>query len=468
MKDEPFEKYWQEQFEQFESQPSEGLWDKMSQELFVRQVKMIFNHYFVKPEASFWKKIAIILWFKNFFRFSLTTFNVYYLLTSILLTYSTFNVIDIRENKTPKITSNSNTNIKSFNNARSIQPWLKQQESYISKKDTPPLHTPSKINKMPVIIAKPYHQELTSFYTNNEEFLEPLNPNTINNVGKYTFNENNIAQNLHEYKLRHHAALAFYIAPMNLISNLSILTLSDEKLKSNYQPITSVGLSNFALSAYYEWQKFNFKFQTGLIYSSLKQNYTFNDAFFYNDTLHFQQIIDNSYYNYSYIQVLNLDSLLLTGDTVWFTYVDSTLVPVFDTLNTTEIEMVRKDKTSQQNFKLSVIEVPFTAGYSYSFGKFDLTLKAGTSLSYVLLTKGYLPSTSNDYGVIPFKREQMQNFYINILAGAEANYFISDKLSLSLMPLYRRNVTRLFKNDIPIRLQLQSWTFNIGLKYQLR
>jgi len=471
MKDEPFEKYWQKQFEHFETQPSEGLWDKMSHELLVRHAKMLFNHYLVKPEAYVWRKIAFILWIKNFFRFSFSTFNVYYLLTALLMVFSIYNIIHIQENKS---SSNSTSNVNERltftpNDVRSIQPWLKQQELSILKKDSDQFNTkPVKLNKKPDFIANSHSNEFTSLYQNDIESWAPLKTQTINNVGTIALEENQISPYMQDFKLHYHAAWSFYVAPISPIVELNFKTLSDEKQKSNYQPLASQVFSNLAFSVYYEWQRFNFKFQTGVVYSSFKQNYRFNDAVFYNDTLHHQQIIDNSYYNYSYIQVLNLDSLLLTGDTVWFTYIDSTLVPMFDTLNTTEIQNIRKNKSSQQQYKLSVLEIPFIAGYSYSLGKLDLTLKAGTSLNYTLLTKGYMPSENNDYGVQPLKREHMQNFYINIIAGAEANYFITDKLSLSFMPLYRRNLTRLFKNDMSIRLQLQSWTFNIGLKYQFK
>ncbi len=68
----------------------------------------------------------------------------------------------------------------------------------------------------------------------------------------------------------------------------------------------------------------------------------------YTDTNYQQQIIDNSYYQYFAVQVLNLDSLLLTGDTVWMIITDSVLINNFDTLQVQQItsHQIKESQTS--------------------------------------------------------------------------------------------------------------------------
>lgn len=470
MKDEQFEKYWQEKFEHFESAPSEKVWDKMGQELFVRQSKLIFKDYLINPSARVWKKIAVVLWWNRFTRFSPYTFNVYYLLVAVFFTFTLGSFFELNNYNSNKL-SNLNTGTDYPNNPRSASVWLDNTNLPYEELSNKVRQNTTKqwqgnynnSGRNVHLIAKngaPYIKDTDDVNVLESKKMLRVNQGSIRETFNYTHDT--------ALKLLHHRSLSFYFAPVSFKPTLSFNNLKEENVQSNYKPIESNIFSNFALTFYYEWQHFNFKFKTGVSYQSLSESFIYRNATLYNDTLYNHQLIDNSYYDYSYIQVLNLDSLLLTGDTVWITYIDSTLVPDFDTLLTTTVQTKRKYNNAKQKFSISAIEIPFITGYSYSFGRFDITLKAGSSISYVLLTRGYLPSAESDYGTEQFKKEKMYNFYINLIAGAEANYFVTDKLSLSFMPLYRHNVTRLIKNDLPLQLNLQTWSFNLGIKYQIR
>ncbi|NMC98832.1 MAG: hypothetical protein GYA62_03820 [Bacteroidales bacterium] len=472
MKDEQFEKYWQEQFEHFESDPNEMVWDKMSQELFVRQSKSVFKNFIVQPGANVWRKIAIVLWWNRFTKFSPYTFNAYYLLVAILSTFTLGTIFELNHPRyDKKISSNSVVN-NYLNNPRTASVWLENESpTYQTITQSNNNHTtttyPKKQKKQTNSLLISNIDERNSLF--EETGITSIEPSSIpNRIDRISVKETFHSVNDTALRFLKHRSISLYIAPTLFNSTLSFIAKEGNSLNSNYNPVKSTIFNNFAISFFYEWQHFNFKLQTGITYQSLSKSYTYNNASFSNDTLYHLNIIDNSYYNYSYIQVLNLDSLLLTGDTIWMTYVDSTLVINYDTLQTTDIQTIRKNNNAKQKYGISAIEIPFLAGYSYSFGKFDLTLKAGSSISYILLTKGYLPSSSNDYGTEPFKQEKINNIYINIMAGAEANYFITDRISLSFMPLYRHNVTRLIKNELPLRLNLQTWSFNFGIKYQIR
>lgn len=472
MKDESFEKYWQEQFEHFETEPDEMVWNKMSQELFVRQSKSMFKNFIVQPGAHVWRKIAIVLWWNRFTKFSPYTFNAYYLLVAILSTITLGAVFELNHHRYDKKTSSDSVVNNFSTNPRTASVWLEnttnpfdESKNSNSNQSNPQVKLKNNIPTMHHLQVLAEENMQPFRFSDEVHSLQSISPTKISqSKSSETFNLS--VDTI--YKWSHHRSLSFYFAPIYFNPSLSFNELNGEVLKSNYNPIASNAFNNYAFSLFYEWQHFNFTFQTGLSYQSLSKSYTYNHASFFNDTIYHQQIIDNSHYDYSYIQVLNLDSLLLTGDTVWITYVDSTLVLNFDTLQTSEIETVRKNTHAKQKYTISAIEIPFLVGYSYSFGKFDLTLKAGSSISYILLTRGYLPSAYNDYGTEPFNHEKVHNFYLNIMAAAEANYFITDKISLSFMPLYRHNITRLIKNELPIKLNYNSWSFNVGIKYQLR
>lgn len=474
MKDELFEKYWQKQFEHFETEPNEQVWDKMSHELFVRQCKLMFKDFFVNPSTRVWNKIALVLWWNRFTRFSPYTFNIYYFLIAILSAFSLSYLLNINNHDyKQKITKNTTLN-QQFNNPRSASIWLENKTLSNSNEKA---ITSNKQNFTNIIRDQQNnHSQEVSLYDNKEKQYtdNALEVNLMQSIYNLRINQHAIAEmfttsNNAVLKWFDHHSLSLYYAPTYFNPALTLNSVSGEYVKSNYKPTGFEMFNDFTFSVFYERQHFNFKFHAGISYQSFSQSYSYKKTTLFTDTVFNQHIIDNSHYNYSFIQVLNLDSLLLTGDTVWITYVDSTLVTVFDTLQTTEIQTIRKNTNEKQRYSISAIEIPFMVGYSYSFGKFDLTLKAGSSITYVLFTKGYLPlSLINEYNLEPFKQDKIYNFYINAVAGVEANYFITDKLSLSFMPLYRNNLTRIIKNDLPLKLNLRSWSFNFGIKYQLR
>ena len=472
MKDEQFEKYWQEKFEHFEIEPDNQVWDKMSHELFVRQSKSIFQDFLINPSTRVWKKIAFVLWWNRFTRFSPYTFNVYYFLIAILSAFTLVHILNLNHHEhSPKITENTTVN-QPFNNPRTASIWIENKT--LSNEKALNIDKQNFTNKLQVQHNN-QPKEILVFDNNEKQYANNLSEVNLmqsiyaSSISQYAIDEMFTTLNDTILKWFNHHSLSLYYAPTYFNPALTLNAASGEYVKSNYKPTGFEVFNDFTFSVFYERQHFNFKFQAGISYQSFSQSYSYIKTTLFNDTLYNQHIIDNSHYDYSSIQVLNLDSLLLTGDSIWITYVDSTLVLDFDTLQTSEIQTIRKKSNEKQKYSISAIEVPFMVGYSYSFGQFDLTLKAGSSITYVLFTKGYLPlSLVNEYNLEPFKQDKIHNFYINAVAGVEANYFITDKLSLSFMPIYRHNLTRIIKNDLPLQLNLRSWSFNFGIKYQLR
>jgi hypothetical protein len=85
----------------------------------------------------------------------------------------------------------------------------------------------------------------------------------------------------------------------------------------------------------------NFSFQSGLSYSRLtdKPDYKYLNTKYFTSIV--TEIIPDYDYNYFEIEVLNLDSLLLNGDSVWITIQDSTLITTFDTI--TKPQVIQKN-----------------------------------------------------------------------------------------------------------------------------
>lgn len=472
MNNNSFEEYWKEQFDNFESQPDTKVWNNISHELFVRRTKYLFRNFLVNPSGRVWRKITVALWWKSFLRFSPYTFNVYYLTIAVISTAILGLFINRSNNLIYKQNNSNNTGF--YNTPRDISSYLNKSNVYsknnaneISHKQTTTFNKVTQNNNLNnskhlenlnnFIKKKPKETDSVMYLTSLYSTLN--NPN-INEKFEMLFLNNKL--------LGTHHSLSFCVGLSTFNPNLIYTQIEGTSLKANYSPFKSELFDNYNISFFYEWHKLNFEWQIGLSYTSQLHKYTYNDAKISYDTLYQQQIIDNSFYDYNYVQVLNLDTLLLTGDTLWMTYVDSTLVTDFDTINVTTVQSRKTDNHSNQKFTIKAFDLPLIAGYSYSFGNFDITLKAGASLTYIYAVKGFIPSTKYDYGAEPLNSKKINNFYFNVLAGAEVNYFITDKLSVSIMPLYKKSLGSLIKNSLPAKLNYHSVNFNVGIKYHIK
>lgn len=460
---EEFEKYWKEKFDHFEVKPSSNLWNRVNYSLFEKQTKLLFKNYFTNPSKNVWKKIHFILWWKEFSKFSSTTFNIYYLLFSILTaTGIIFYSYNYKTHKSLHHAINHNSEEQKINNTRSLASILDEVEYH----NLPTTNQTIISNKNTFKAVKhnntPNTQSVFYFEKENISYIPPITSSELTN----NINSNDLTNRVEAYKLKNHShSFAIHFSPVLLNHTYYFQKNETFKQDSSFKLLDA---NSYGISAWYSYQQNYLSLNSGIIFQSVKQEYAFNNPIIYTDTIRIAEIIDQSYYQYSYIQVLNLDTLLLTGDTVWFTHIDSTLVFQLDTLWNTEIKEIRKNREARHYFSYKTIELPILIGYTQTFDRIAISFKTGLSLSHTILTTGTLPSPSSDYGSTPFVRKHFKWLHLNALFAIETQYALSEEWSVAIIPMYKRNITNLLKDSSPINLKTNSWFINFGIKYHLK
>ncbi len=458
---EDFEKYWKNKFDNFEVEPNNNLWERLNDSLFEKQTQSIFRKYFVNPSKNVWRKIHFILWWKEFTRFSTTNFNIYYLLFSFFTATGIIFYSYRFENKQNSIKITSQPELQNINNTRSLASVLYNKyynlDEHIKAVDEQSIfkqNTKKEDNNILIVQTPVYF-----------DYIQELLPQSPSNYFSTNYLPLFIKRNVTYNLIKNSHAFTFYFSYVS--SNNKLVIKKSETLKE-IPYLKLLDSKSYSISAWYQYQQYNFSLTSGIVFQHVSQKYAYNNPIIFNDTIITQEIFDNSYYNYSYTQVLNLDTLLLTGDTVWFIHVDSTLVVNIDTLWNTEIKEIVKNRESRHYFSYKTIEIPVLFGYTQNYNRLAVTFKAGFSLSHTIITTGTFPSTTKDYGNMPFKRQQFNLLYLNSIFAIEAQYLLSEQWSLAIMPMYKQNITNLLENNSPFKLHTTSWFINIGLKYHLK
>jgi hypothetical protein len=467
-----FEKYWHEKFNDFSPDPSDNAWEKVNHELFAKQVKSLFSHYLIQPSQNVWRNILFSLWWKKFTAFSLYTFNIYYISSAIVAALVVTSQYKPFSPKPPALSNSSTSEQATINTQRDISPILHQNQinrltvqTSLSTNQSQPVILKKIINNQPTVIEK------NNFIAEIER-PEPINSLFAKNCDslKNLFSDEQYPSftNKEISLLFTHRSIDLYLAPVFSSAAFSLKPNSGDEFYKNYSSNHVSTSLDYSASLMYEWQKYNYSVSVGFSLSKVTQRFNYIQAQFMNDTIHSQQIIDNSYFHYSHVDILNLDSLLLTGDTVWIHHIDSALVMQIDTVHSSQVVHHRNNTKQHSKFSFTTIELPVLAGYSYTTGRLDFSVKGGVSLAYVAVSVGTIASPYDDYGTVPVTRKTFSMFYMNAIGGIEATYHVSSKISVSMMPFYKHSITPVFSKMTPLNVNIHSFLLNVGLKYNLK
>ncbi len=453
-----FEKYWQQQFESFEVEPNNNLWHRLDNALFEKQSQSLFKQYIVNPDNRVWRNIVVALWWKKFVKFSPTYFNIYYFFFSILIVGS---IIFYKSNGNfYSENSNNHFSENTINTPRDIRHIFTKSDFYSEK----PLFA---IKAKNIIVNKPKQTISISHFEKEKTMADQL---ASLQMCKNILYSNDITENfsdreVKEYKRNNNVNLGIslgYVWPQH---QLKLLPLKEKQYDPYFDLLTTQA---FSAAIWFQYSFNAFDFETGLMFQSIKQRYSYNNPIISNDTIINMHINDLSYYQYSTIQIINLDTLLQTGDTVWINYTDSTLIAVFDTTYQTEINEMKIDRRALHYFSYKTFEIPFMLTYTQHLDRFNVHFKAGISVAYTVATQGTLPSFSGMYGNIPIKNSYFKSIYLNSLAAIELQYWINEHWSVSFVPMYKHTLTSITTSEIPMSLKTQSWVVFMSLKYRIR
>ncbi len=128
----------------------------------------------------------------------------------------------------------------------------------------------------------------------------------------------------------------------------------------------------------------------------------------------------------------------------------------------------KESKTATTRYTL--LNIPLTLGYRWNLHNWALTLKGGGAY-HVQVRKHQdelVPSIENVLSFNVFDRTQSRsNAWISLMAATEVEYYVHEKLSLSLQPWFRYALLDLNTNQSTTRLDQHAAGLNAGLKIHL-
>ena len=478
-------------FEDLNVEPNEKLWKDIKSNLWYSDIQNAFRNFTLQPAGSVWRAIAFRLWFKQFLIYSPATFNVYYLFSIFFIGFSSFyfynesfedvpiindsikqntvvlesqnSVLPDREvfrNKEEKInsiennTENNNTILAVLNNNKEVN--IHSEKNNQNEKNSI-VREPLLINEEP--------EEINDFrdYSN----LIRLKPyqTSLNSDLKISELQKRDLYNFKNRKLQW--SIEGYLTAVNERAIYNVNNNEHPEFALNYKaenPSNSFS-GGLLLEAKYK----RLSLQTGLSVSKFIDRPSYQTADYIIDTSLVTQIIPGGFYNYFSIPILDLDTYLATGDSVFIMVLDSTFIPQNDTITVQQItaqKFVHYKRTANSYY---YVELPLMAGYTFMFGNVHITMRGGIVAGLLTYSEGSIPSPYSEQGTTDIIQDtHCRKLVMSGIGGLEIGYDVTPRISVVTSPIYRFNLNSVLNRNYIVDQRFNSFGLKFGVKYHLR
>lgn len=246
-----------------------------------------------------------------------------------------------------------------------------------------------------------------------------------------------------------------------------LIQLPKAQDENNYSFNTSLNFPSAMAGLDFRAEKKHFFFDFGLQFSHFSENIKSDDLLlnpqgqqFYNFTGQTMNIdTGGGYYHYFWM----CDSVIRIIDSVWTWKIDSSFTNNYDTINTTVYDTLNNPEWKNS---YTFIELPFSVGWQYNFGKINIGLKTGPILSMLIGTKGFIPAYMNDQTNQNALDTEFRNFRIGLSwqVSAVVSYFISERILIECQPYSRFTITGI-KSSSGYTLKNNSLGLMAGIRY---
>lgn len=476
------EELFRENLTELNVKPGNRVWNGISNNLWFSDIQNNFRNYSVQPSSDIYKIISLKLWFRRFMAYSPARFNIYYLSSAIVTGLILFYFI---QSDLPHNVHNNNT-VSQSNLA----------DSYSHKYSYPAVNTgktneASGRNSQPAVNTG-FTQALNDISKTGTPFTVKANPepgysNFISvpaETGQIILPEE---QPLFSLLERRNIVLPGFGETPDILSlrespgysikkyqwsvevfhqhlfNRSVYNFKNNEFVYENDNNISCGHS-FGVSA--QVSNFNFSLQTGISSTFLSSFPEYKYTYYTFDTTLLTQIIPGGYYELDTIFILNLDTLLITGDTAWIVLTDSTFIPQKDTVTVQQVNAHKNQSKKRASNVYSYIEIPLIAGYKFKHGRFGLTLRAGVIAGILTSGKGNIPSPYSEFGTSPLSSNlTTKRLIFSGYTGFEFSYYLNKTLQVTASPFYRFTLGSVLKNNYPVEQKFYSYGLKLSCRY---
>ncbi len=257
----------------------------------------------------------------------------------------------------------------------------------------------------------------------------------------------------------------FLYAPLYSSQTFKSDMFYKDAARANKRATTPAIGHNFGVNINLHRQKNTFT--GGLGITDFKTHFSTMASFWKIDTVEKMQLTQSLELQIDSIPLINIDTLLATGDTLYYYYKDTNYITHIDTAyisvpDSTEYFKIEKAKNSY-----SYIEIPLIFSHSFYMSNLTLNPEIGLISSFFFNSQGKVVSLADIYKISDL-RTDLKGAYVclSIYAGIKVNYYLNDKLDFISSVFYRRNINSIYY-DYPLITHFNTFGLNFGLRYKL-
>lgn len=259
-------------------------------------------------------------------------------------------------------------------------------------------------------------------------------------------------------------SLDILFSPVYSFQTFSSDIIYKEASEINNKAVNASMGSNISFNL--NFHKENNNFTSGINLTNLRIDFSNISALYDIDTIPKMQFVQRTEPVIDSVKLINIDTLIATGDTVYYYFIDTTYNTFLDTTyiqvaDTTESFYNERVKNSYIFF-----EIPLLYSHSFYTPNFNFSPEIGIITSFFVNSKGKIVSLTDLFQTNNLRNEPKFAFVnLSVYAGIKFNYYITDKFDFITSAYIRRNINSIYK-DYPLISRFNSFGINFGFRYK--
>lgn len=204
---------------------------------------------------------------------------------------------------------------------------------------------------------------------------------------------------------------------------------------------------------------------SGIGYQEIRSEFNSNVPTTFVDSLLIWEEFMNEGWLYDTTYYLNIDTLLITGDSVYSPYLDSTWGSFLDSTQVMSYDSTPGTKYINEQSIVRYINIPVWVGYREKFNNWEIQAQLGliTSIPVYNQTSWYNPELNE---IVYNKNAPFNNI---LLTGAFRTYIarrLNDNWLIGVEPSYYYRLNSMFDKNYPIKGNQHLFRFGVRVQYQ--
>lgn len=206
-----------------------------------------------------------------------------------------------------------------------------------------------------------------------------------------------------------------------------------------------------------------FSYSTGFSLSNYYEKYNFSTEYsFVNSNFH-QNIKPNTFWTVDTQYYLNLDTLLLTGDTIYYPIYDSNFHAVYDTLSFYTHDTSKFTSNFNKTNTLSYIEIPLLFSKNFKVNNFEISPQVGFIFGFYYFSDFKINTLKYDQLLTPVIAKMTYYAYFS----TNINYLFNNKIGGFLRLWSKIPINQQYSIN-KINYKYYSFGLSLGLTYNIK